>query len=75
MSAVEIREDIIDRAVSEINLSFDSATPKDHTVLPLWVDCDYKKKFEELQSRSDKEFGKKAKELLYQLIDRAWEKI
>lgn len=69
------REDIIDQVVSELNLSFDAEPPKDHTVLGLWFEREYKKKFDELQDRTDKEFGKRAKELLYKLIDRAWEKI
>lgn len=69
------KEDLIERVISDLDLSLDVLPPKDHTVLSLWVSLDYKKKFDELQERTDKEFGKKAKEVLCHLIDKAWEKL
>jgi len=69
------REDIIEQVVAELNLTLDMEIPKDYVVLSFWVDTSYKKKFDELQLRSKQDFGKKAKEVLYLLINRAWEKI
>ena len=42
--------------------------------ITLSVSLKYKEKFDELQERTDKRFGKKLKDLVYLAINRAYEK-
>lgn len=44
------------------------------TSLTLWVIKGYKEKFDELQDRTDKRFGKILKDLVYLAIDKAYDK-
>lgn len=46
--------------------SSDSVTK---TTLTLWVPAEYKKKFEDLQYRTKKDFGKRLQKLLIKAID------
>lgn len=51
----------------------DDEPTKTTKALTIWILEEYKTKFEELQDRTDKKFGKKLKELIYLAIDKAIE--
>lgn len=47
----------------------DSSCAVEKTTLTLWVPTEYKKKFEELQDKTKKDFGKRLQKLLIKAID------
>lgn len=65
-------KDLIDEALSGLDLNGENPkSKKEGITLTLWVDHAYKKKFQDLQDKTNKDFGKRLQKIVKLAIDRA----
>lgn len=60
----------IDSIIEEFDLTKPAVRSVDKRSITLWLPVEYKEKFDLLQGRSNRLFGKKLQEVLMQAIDR-----
>ena len=59
----------IDQIFRELELLTEAQETVETSMIGLWVPTEYKQRFDELQERTRKKFGKKIQELVMQAID------
>lgn len=67
---MEIQEQTIDDMIGDVNFEARDKTYIKGKSITIWVPDEYKEKYDLLQSRSNKVFGKKIKEIVKFAIDK-----
>ncbi len=63
-------DDILNKVFEGINKQSGNHLPEEKSTLTLWVSKECKGKFDSLQSRTKKEFGKRLQKLIAMAIDK-----